>query len=90
VNNKTDSLPADGQSRRRRHEITAQEIEAFIEQPFVSLLASAHGPGGSKTIEAEVHLRTGYLRFIVKSGAQETSWENVAYAVNAYNEAPGP
>lgn len=76
--------------RRRRHEVTVQEIEALIEKPLVTLLASAHGPGGSKTLEAEAHLRTGYLKFIVKSGDKESSWENVAFAVQAYNASPGP
>lgn len=75
---------------RRRHEVKVQDIEAVIEKPLVTLLATAHGPSGSKTLEAEAHLRTGYLKFIVKSGDQVSSWENVAFAVDAYNEAPGP
>jgi hypothetical protein len=73
-----------------RHTVTVREIESSIYQPFVTEIASAHGPGGSKTLEAEAHLMRGYLRFIVKSGDKESSWHNLDLAVNAYNEAPGP
>lgn len=70
----------------KRQQITVAEISAVIAQPLVSLIASAHGPNGSKTFEIAVDLRTAAMSYIVN----KTIYSSMNHAVEAYNEAPGP
>lgn len=77
--------------KRKKHEITAQEVRACIVAGIASghrnLIASAHGAGGSKTLEMCVlTVKESDVTFLVNG----LDYDNLEAAVAAYNEAPGP
>ena len=77
-------------TRRRRHEITVDEVKAMLDRPLTQLVATAHGPKGSKTIEVVIALGTSQMAFVVNDRGQHTYYSDMGDAVNAYHEAPGP